>query len=165
MPRRESGKPPSNSFTRWGGNAIAVDLNGAITENLAHLGAERLMTVQADVSSWDLAASTVAKAIQRFGSINGLVNNAGIVRAALIENMTPQQWDDVIRVHLTGAFVWLQAVGRHMVQRRKDGDQEQRLDRQYFLRRGAQGVLWTSQLRGGQGRHVRAVNDRSKRVG
>lgn len=106
-----------------GGNAIAVDLNGAITENLAHLGAERLMTVQADVSSWDLAESTVAKAIQRFGSINGLVNNAGIVRAALIENMTPQQWDDVIRVHLTGAFVWLQAVGRHMVQRRKDGDQ------------------------------------------
>jgi len=45
----------------------------------------------------------------RVGAIDGLVNNAGITRPAMIKKMTLQQWSEVISVHLTGAFLWTQA--------------------------------------------------------
>jgi len=77
---------------------------------------------RAAVVDADLAARTVEEAVKRFGAVHGLVNNAGITRPAMIEKMTIQQWQDVIDVHLTGAFYWLQAAGRHMVQRAKAGD-------------------------------------------
>jgi 3-oxoacyl-[acyl-carrier protein] reductase len=60
--------------------------------------------------------------VRRFGAVHGLVNNAGIIRPAMIEKMTPKEWQDVIDVHLTGTFFWTQAVGRHMVARAKGGD-------------------------------------------
>jgi 3-oxoacyl-[acyl-carrier protein] reductase len=50
------------------------------------------------------------------------VNNAGIGRPAMIEKMTLDQWKQVIDVHLTGSFLWLQAVGRHLLQRAKNGE-------------------------------------------
>nr|HMN83314.1 SDR family oxidoreductase [Burkholderiaceae bacterium] len=53
----------------------------------------------------------------------GLVNNAGIIRPAMIEKMSLAAWREVVDVHLTGSFLWLQAVGRHMLARAKDGDQ------------------------------------------
>ncbi len=59
----------------------------------------------------------------RFGSIHGLVNIAGITRPAMIEKMTLQHWTEVIAVHLTGAFLWTQAVGRTMVKEAKGGQQ------------------------------------------
>jgi len=78
--------------------------------------------VVGSVTDADLAARAVAEAVERFGGVHGLVNNAGITRPAMIEKMTPQQWQEVIDVHLTGTFYWLQAVGRHMVARAKAGD-------------------------------------------
>ena len=117
------GKATAELVCELGGNVVAIDLSESIEIALAHLPSDRVMPVRGDISDWELAEATVARAVKRFGAIHGLVNNAGIVRAALIENMSRQQWDDVIRVHLTGAFVWLQAVGRHMVERKKAGDQ------------------------------------------
>ncbi|MEO9229082.1 MAG: 3-oxoacyl-ACP reductase family protein [Devosia sp.] len=116
------GKATCELVCELGGNVVAVDVSDKLVGALGHLPPERVMTVRGDVSDWALAETSVAQAVERFGAIHGLVNNAGIVRAALIERMTPQQWDDVIRVHLTGAFVWLQAVGRHMIERRKAGN-------------------------------------------
>jgi 3-oxoacyl-[acyl-carrier protein] reductase len=68
------------------------------------------------------AQSSVDAAIARFGKVDGLVNNAGIGRPAMIEKMTLDQWKQVIDVHLTGSFLWLQAVGRHLLQRAKNGE-------------------------------------------
>lgn len=116
------GKATCELVCELGGSVVAVDWSEKLADALQHLPSGRCMTVRGDVSDWDLAERTVAEAVRRFGALHGLVNNAGIVRAALIEKMTPQQWDEVIRVHLTGAFVWLQAVGRHMLERRKAGD-------------------------------------------
>lgn len=117
------GKATTELAVELGANVIAVDLNGeALGSALAALPAERVMKVVGSVTDAELAASTVADAVGRFGSVNGLVNNAGIIRPAMIEKMSMHQWQEVIDVHLTGAFLWLQAVGRHLVQRAKDGN-------------------------------------------
>jgi len=57
-----------------------------------------------DVADWDGAEQLVRTAIDAFGGVDILVNNAGILRDRLVVNMTEQEWDDVIRVHLRGHF-------------------------------------------------------------
>ena len=59
----------------------------------------------------------VANAVTKNDAIHGLVNNAGIVRAAMINKMPIDTWQEVIDVNLSGVFYCLQAVGRHMYQR------------------------------------------------
>src|SRR5690606_1045432 len=106
-----------------GANVVAVDLNAqTLQEALAPLPQDRVMAVVGNVADVELAGRTVEEAVARFGAVHGLVNNAGITRPAMIEKMTVEQWQQVIDVHLTGTFFWLQAVGRHMVQRVKGGD-------------------------------------------
>ncbi|PSJ54234.1 SDR family NAD(P)-dependent oxidoreductase [Kumtagia ephedrae] len=55
-----------------------------------------------DVSDWKQAADLVAQAIDTFGALQVLVNNAGILRDRLFANMAEEEWDAVIRVHLKG---------------------------------------------------------------
>lgn len=106
-----------------GGNVVAVDLNGdTLGATAAALPADRVLTVQGSVADAALADRAVAEAVERFGAVHGLVNNAGITRPAMIDKMTDQQWQDVIDVHLNGSFYWTRAVGRHMVARAKAGD-------------------------------------------
>jgi 3-oxoacyl-[acyl-carrier protein] reductase len=106
-----------------GANVVAVDLNAeTLNAALAPLPAGRVQAVVGSVTDPELARRTVVEAVARFGGVHGLVNNAGIIRPAMIEKMTPQQWQEVIDVHLTGTFYWLQAVGKHMIERAKGGD-------------------------------------------
>src|SRR6202020_866397 len=58
----------------------------------------------ADISDFDAAENLIQSAIEQFGRLDVLVNVAGILRARMIFNMTEQEWDDVIRVHLKGTF-------------------------------------------------------------
>ena len=53
-----------------------------------------------DVSDWSAAAALVQLAIGEFGRLDVLVNNAGIIRDAVLYKLTERDWDDVIRVHL-----------------------------------------------------------------
>jgi NAD(P)-dependent dehydrogenase (short-subunit alcohol dehydrogenase family) len=57
-----------------------------------------------DVSDWEGAQQLVNAAIDHFGDLDILVNNAGILRDRVLVNMTEQEWDDVIAVHLKGHF-------------------------------------------------------------
>jgi 3-oxoacyl-[acyl-carrier protein] reductase len=75
-----------------------------------------------DVADPGFAASAVERTVDRFGAAHGLVNNAGITRPAMIDKMSLVDWDAVISVNLTGCYLMLQAVGRHMVGRAKDGE-------------------------------------------
>ena len=59
----------------------------------------------ADVSSFDGAAALVQQAIDLFGGLDVLVNNAGILRDRMIYNLAEDEWDDVIRVNLRGHFL------------------------------------------------------------
>lgn len=117
------GKAIATLAVELGGNVVALDLNSdTLGMAMSALPANRVQQVVGSVTDADLAARAVAEAVERFGGVHGLVNNAGITRPAMIEKMTPQQWQEVIDVHLTGTFYWLQAVGRHMVARAKAGD-------------------------------------------
>jgi 3-oxoacyl-[acyl-carrier protein] reductase len=78
---------------------------------------ENTLCAMADVSKRGELRSAVDATLQRFGKIDILINNAGIVRDALVQKMTEEQWDRVIQVDLTGSFNCIQAVVDHMLQR------------------------------------------------
>ena len=58
----------------------------------------------ASVADWDSAQAIVATAIDNFGRLDGVVNNAGILRDRYFHNMEPEEWKLVIDVHLNGSF-------------------------------------------------------------
>lgn len=62
-----------------------------------------------DVASWDGAAAMVQQAIDVFGRLDGVVNNAGFVRDRMFVSCSEEEWDAVVRVHLKGHF----CVARH----------------------------------------------------
>jgi NAD(P)-dependent dehydrogenase (short-subunit alcohol dehydrogenase family) len=64
-----------------------------------------------DVADWEGAANIVKTAVDAFGGLDVVVNNAGIVRDRMFVSATPEEWDAVIRVHLRGHF----AVSSHAV--------------------------------------------------
>ncbi|MGO4392148.1 SDR family NAD(P)-dependent oxidoreductase [Variovorax sp. M-6] len=106
-----------------GANVVGVDMNkDALNAAFASLPPDRVMTATGTVVDPDLADQVVGDAVARFGSVDGLVNNAGIIRPAMIDKMTDRQWQEVIDVHLTGSFYWTRAVGRHLLARAKEGD-------------------------------------------
>ena len=106
-----------------GANVVAVDLNGqTLDAAVSPLPQARVLAVQGSVADPAVADRAVTEAVAKFGAVHGLVNNAGIIRPAMIDKMTDQQWQEVIDVHLTGSFHWTQAVGRHMLERVRAGD-------------------------------------------
>lgn len=58
----------------------------------------------ADVSNWSSAQSMIENAVASFGGLDIVINNAGILRDRMLVNMTEEEWDSVIRVHLKGTF-------------------------------------------------------------
>ena len=72
------------------------------------------IAVKADVAKKTEAERLVQAGIDQFGRIDILVNNAGFGRPAMMLKMEEDQWDQVIDIHLKGAFLCAQAAGRHM---------------------------------------------------
>ncbi|MEO7659761.1 MAG: glucose 1-dehydrogenase [Pyrinomonadaceae bacterium] len=68
-----------------------------------------------DVAKPDEVQAVVAETVKRFGSVDNLVNNAGISWGAVPEDMPLEQWQKVLNVNLTGCFIFAQAVGREML--------------------------------------------------
>src|SRR5580700_6904993 len=77
----------------------------------------------ADVTDTDQAADLIGTAIREFGGLDVLINVAGILRDRMVFNMTPEEWDGVLRVHLRGTFNTSRAAARYWrEQRRVDAD-------------------------------------------
>lgn len=109
-----------------GGNAFLVDKSEeGLKKVITSFPDGRAAYSAGDVSDPDFAQRAVTHAIDRFGKVDGLVNNAGIVRAAMISKMTLDEWRQVIDVHLTGSFLFMQAVASHMISRAKAGENVQ----------------------------------------
>jgi NAD(P)-dependent dehydrogenase (short-subunit alcohol dehydrogenase family) len=74
-----------------------------------------------DISTWEGAARLVAQAVDTFGCLDVLVNNAGIVRDRMLFSMTEDEWDAVIRVHLKGTFAPSRQAAAYWRERAKAG--------------------------------------------
>jgi NAD(P)-dependent dehydrogenase (short-subunit alcohol dehydrogenase family) len=79
---------------------VVAEIERAGGKAVAHTGS---------VSSWDDVADMIQTAVSTFGTLTGVVNNAGIVRDGMITNTEEADWDAVIAVHLKGTF----AVTKH----------------------------------------------------
>ena len=77
----------------------------------------------ADVSDHTAAQALVESAIERFGRLDVLVNVAGILRDRMVFNMSEQEWDDVIRVHMKGTFNTTKFAAAHWRAERDGGAQ------------------------------------------
>jgi NAD(P)-dependent dehydrogenase (short-subunit alcohol dehydrogenase family) len=96
---REGARVVVNDFAPAGkdnpADAVVGEIKAAGGEAVAHAG---------DVADWDASKAMVQLAIDSFGSLDILVNNAGVLRDRMIFNMSEEEWDVVIRVHLKGHF-------------------------------------------------------------
>ena len=84
-----------------------------VVDEIQSLGSEAI-AVKADVAQKTEVESLVGAAVETFGKIDILVNNAGFTRPALMIKMTEDQWDQVVDIHLKGAFLCSQAAGLRM---------------------------------------------------
>lgn len=86
---------------------------GQVVDEITAQGGEAVASVT-PVGTTEAADEIVRTALEAYGRVDVLVNNAGILRDRTILNMTDAEWDDVLRVHLTGTFTCLRAAARIM---------------------------------------------------
>ncbi len=105
-----------------GARVVLCDMNEqSLAETAAAIGKDKTRSYVGNVADPDFVEKMVDDANKTFGPIDGLVNNAGITRPAMITKMTMEQWNQVIAVNLTGVYLCLQAVGKRMIERHKAG--------------------------------------------
>ena len=73
------------------------------------------------VAEFDAAANIVATAVKEFGGLDILVNNAGILRDRMLFNMSEEEWDSVVRVHLKGSFNCARHASAQMREQKRGG--------------------------------------------
>jgi NAD(P)-dependent dehydrogenase (short-subunit alcohol dehydrogenase family) len=102
------GRAEALALAAAGARLVLNDLPGdAVQETASEVAAAGGQAVVAagDVADWDTGERLVAAALESFGGLDILVNNAGVLRDRMIFTMSPDEWDQVIRVHLRGHFV------------------------------------------------------------
>ena len=72
-----------------------------------------------DVTDWEMTQALVEKVLAQHGAIDGLVTSAGISRVGNLQEMTLQEWEQVLQVNLTGTMLSARAVAAHMKQRKQ----------------------------------------------
>ncbi|MBI2382523.1 MAG: SDR family oxidoreductase [Gammaproteobacteria bacterium] len=101
------GRAYALAFAAEGANVVVNDIKReaaeAVCAEIAAKGGQALANSD-DIARMDTAQKIVDAAVARFGDVQVLVNNAGIVRDRMFASLTEQDWDDVIRVHLRGHF-------------------------------------------------------------
>ena len=105
------------------GAKVVVNYSGsqdkaeAVVEEIRAAGGEAFV-FQANVSDADQVKDMMDETIKQFGSIDFLVNNAGITRDNLLMRMKEDEWDDVLSINLKGVFLCTKAVTRQMMRQR-----------------------------------------------
>ncbi len=99
------GRAEALLFAAEGARVVVNDLRGAeeVVEEIRAAGGEAVANTD-DVSDENGSGRLVSQAIETFGSLDTLVNNAGILRDRMFVNMGFDDWDAVMRVHLRGTF-------------------------------------------------------------
>jgi gluconate 5-dehydrogenase len=114
------GKAACVLLAKEGANVVVVDLNlDGAEETVREVQVEgrQGLAIRADVARSEEVRAAVDKAVDKFGHIDILINNAGILEQEKALDLTEAQWRRSVGVMLDGVFLVAQAVGRHMVQR------------------------------------------------
>src|SRR4051812_5832786 len=114
---RGIGREHALLFAQEGAKVVINDLGGAIdgsgddrtpaqqvVDEIKAMGGEAVANAD-NVADWEGGQRLIQAAIEAFGDLHILVNNAGILRDRVLVNMTEEEWDSVIHVHLKGHFV------------------------------------------------------------
>ncbi len=134
---RGIGREHALSLARQGAKVVVNDLGGnvdgsggdlspaqQVVEEIKAMGGEAVANGD-DVSSWEGAQRLINSAVETFGDLHVVVNNAGILRDRMLTNMTEEEWDAVIKVHLKGTFGparWAASYWREQVKAGKEVD-------------------------------------------
>ncbi|WP_294221528.1 SDR family NAD(P)-dependent oxidoreductase [uncultured Shimia sp.] len=112
-----------------GANVVVNDLGAGVSDQKADTGpAEevaseiraaggRAIADTHSVADWDQAHAIVENALDNFGQLDGIVNNAGLLRDGIFHKMTKEDWENVISVHLNGSFFVSRAAAAHFKMR------------------------------------------------
>jgi NAD(P)-dependent dehydrogenase (short-subunit alcohol dehydrogenase family) len=92
-----------------------------VVDEIEAMGGEGLANTD-DISDWDGAERLVQSAVERFGRLDILINNAGILRDRMLTNMSEAEWDAVIKVHLKGTFAPSRHAAAYWRERSKAGE-------------------------------------------
>ena len=131
---RGIGRGHALEFARQGArvvvNDIGAELDGtggspsparAVVDEIVAAGGEAVVNGD-DVADWDGARRLVAAAVDTFGRLDVLVNNAGVVRDRMVVSCEEDEWDAVVRVHLKGHMATARFAAEHWRGRAKAGD-------------------------------------------
>jgi 3-oxoacyl-[acyl-carrier protein] reductase len=108
------GRAMAARFAQEGARIVLADIDLAAAETAAAQLPGGALCLRADMGSPDEVAELVRRAGDELGAIHVFVNNAGITRDATIKNMTLDDWDAVMSVHLRGAFLGTKFVAERM---------------------------------------------------
>jgi NAD(P)-dependent dehydrogenase (short-subunit alcohol dehydrogenase family) len=93
----------NDAGTELDGTGASISPAREVMDEIRAAGGEAIVNGN-DVSDWEQAGELVAEALEVFGRLDTIVCNAGIVRDRMIVNMTVDEWDAVMKVHLRGMF-------------------------------------------------------------
>jgi len=132
---RGIGREHALLFAKEGAKVVVNDLGGSnagegddsgpsheVVDEIIAAGGTAVASTE-NVATWSGAESVVLQAIDEFGRLDVLVNNAGILRDSFIAGMEESQWDAVIAVHLKGHFAMLRHAAAYWKAQSKAGDQ------------------------------------------
>ncbi len=120
---RGIGRGVALALAREGAHIVVADLppaDGDAQEATALVEAEgvQALRVHCDVTQWPQVEAMAQAALDRFGRIDVLVNNAGVISVAPVAAMTEEQWDRVLDVNLKGTFLCCKAVAPRLMSQR-----------------------------------------------
>jgi NAD(P)-dependent dehydrogenase (short-subunit alcohol dehydrogenase family) len=132
---RGLGREHALLFAQEGAKVVVNDLGGDIhgegadrapaqqvVDEIEKMGGEAVANVDS-AADWNGAQRMIQTAIDTFGDLHVLVNNAGILRDRVIVSMTEEDFDAVVRVHLKGTFAMTHHAANHWRERSKAGEQ------------------------------------------
>lgn len=115
------GRAMALAFAEEGADIVVAEIESeraeAVASEVREIG-RCALAMAVDVTKADQVQRMVDSALSELGHIDILINNAGIVRPAMLLKMTEEQWDAVIAVHLKGPFLCTKAVASQMMERR-----------------------------------------------
>jgi NAD(P)-dependent dehydrogenase (short-subunit alcohol dehydrogenase family) len=116
------GRAIAIAFSMRDTRVVVADRNGSsaskVKEEIQDVG-KTALAIEVDVSSEPSVTLMIKRTLEEFGTIDVLVNNAGIYPSTTIEELTYQSWDQVIGTNLTGAFLCSRAAVPIMLEKKK----------------------------------------------